>query len=115
MICGLIAIGLIWAPRNHLDVVFFFGILFSGAAEISVLVFAGFYLGLQFLAGPGWGVMAALGDGSVLAAVSSAALHALGAAAGAAVGFAMLKKGWVDCERWDILSVWKDDRRGART
>jgi hypothetical protein len=33
-------------------------------------------------------------------------LHLAGAGFGFAVGIAMLKLGWVDCENWDAFSVW---------
>ena len=39
-------------------------------------------------------------------AMSSAVLHLLGAAAGFPLAIAMLRLGWVDCEHWDVFSVW---------
>ena len=42
-------------------------------------------------------------------AMSSELLHVIGAALGFPVAIWMLKAGMVDCENWDIFSVWKGD------
>ena len=39
-------------------------------------------------------------------APSSSVLYLMGVFLGFAVGTIMLKKGWVDCEGWDVFSVW---------
>jgi hypothetical protein len=58
--------------------------------EASILAFCGWYIALQALM--------AVFDWS-------AVLHLLGAGVGAGVGVVMLKKGWVDCEGWDLFAV----------
>jgi hypothetical protein len=40
-------------------------------------------------------------------AMTSQVLHLMGAATGFAIGAAMVKWKWVDCENWDLFSVWK--------
>ena len=45
--------------------------------------------------------------------MTSEALHLLGAAVGFGLGIIMLKKGWVDCENWDLLSVLAGRHRAA--
>ena len=39
--------------------------------------------------------------------MTSQILHLMGAAFGFALAVAMLKLRWVDCENWDLFSVWK--------
>ncbi len=41
-------------------------------------------------------------------------LHLMGAGLGFGVGVVMLKKGWVDCEGWDLFSVWTGTQNKAR-
>src|SRR5947208_4569561 len=41
-------------------------------------------------------------------AMSSQVLHLMGAATGFAIGAAMVKWKWVDCENWDLFSVMRD-------
>jgi membrane associated rhomboid family serine protease len=93
-IFGLIAIGLVWAPRNELSCIFIYFVRVRHV-QVAVTTMAGFYLGLNivfFIAG-----------GLIL---SSEALHLLGFAVGAPIGIVILKTGWVDCEGWDLFSVW---------
>jgi hypothetical protein len=41
-------------------------------------------------------------------AMSSQFLHLMGAATGFIIGTVMVKKKWVDCENWDLFSVWQN-------
>lgn len=94
-IYGLIAISLIWAPRNEVS---FIGFIFYRPFffELTIMTTACWYLGIELL-------FAWFGDFSV----SSSMLHLLGAAIGGAIGWRMLQKNQVDCEGWDIVSVWQ--------
>ncbi len=94
VIYGLLAISLVWAPRNEVTCVtiIFFRMVYI--FENSIVAFAGFYFGSQML-------MAGLVD----FAMSSAVIHLLGAATGFGVGVLMLKMNWVDCENWDLFAV----------
>ncbi len=90
---GLMAICLVWAPKNDIHCLFLVSIR-PFLTNVSVLVFASIYLGLElFLA-----IFLREGLGSEV-------LHLMGAAVGFPVGILLLKKGWVDCENWDVFSL----------
>jgi membrane associated rhomboid family serine protease len=96
-IFGLMAMSLIWAPENEIHcyfVVFYFVVRVT-EFEVKVIVLVGLFLGFQLVAGLLSGM-----------AMSSAVLHMLGAGVGFPVAIVMLKLGWVDCEHWDVFSVW---------
>lgn len=94
-IFGLMAISLLWAPRNEIS---FIGIFMFRAFcfELSIMTVSAWYLGTCLLAA-WWGDFT----------VSSEMLHLLGAALGGGLGWLFLKREWVDCEGWDIFSDWK--------
>ena len=100
VIYALMAIALIWAPRNDVSIFYLFCFWWfyfrTGVFEISVLVFSMFFIGLDLL-------LASL-DGFQ---VSTHLLHLLGVFAGLPVGAAMVKLGRVDCEGWDAFSLLK--------
>ncbi|SFI67069.1 rhomboid family intramembrane serine protease [Planctomicrobium piriforme] len=98
---GMMVICLLWAPRNSFDVVWLYRLgplVRGGAAEMSVISLAMFYLGLNFL----YAWMKGF-------SMSSEVLHLIGAAAGLPVGLLCLRYRWVDCEGWDLLTLWKKD------
>lgn len=99
-IFGLMALCLLWAPRNDLHCVVFFRVI-PFDWDVPIVWFAGFYIA--------WDVFAA-SAGSF--AVSTAAIHAGGAAAGALAGLLLLKFDLVDCEGWDLISLMRG-RRGS--
>jgi membrane associated rhomboid family serine protease len=110
IIFGLLAIALVWAPANEMTCVMIFGFHFRFQVitfEVTVLNYAAFSLVVQ-MALAIWSATLAAGadEGGVEVFVSSALLHLMGAAAGAVIGVGMLKLGWVDCEDWDVFSVW---------
>lgn len=98
IIFGLMAICLIWAPRNEVQV-FYVAVIFwiyAGIADLSVIFFSLLHLAMSvffYLLSQFWG-----GDSADL-------LHLLGAVIGALAGVLMLRRGWVDCEGWDLFSV----------
>jgi membrane associated rhomboid family serine protease len=106
IIFGLLAIALVWAPANEMNCVMVFGFRVV-AMELSVLNYAAFSLVVQ-MALAIWSATVAAGqdEGGIEVFVSSALLHLMGATAGAIVGIGMLKLKWVDCEDWDVFSVW---------
>jgi hypothetical protein len=63
--------------------------------EVKIYLMVAGFLALQIL-------MLCLTGGRL----SSEYLHTVGAAVGFGVAIGMLKAGWVDCENWDIFSVW---------
>lgn len=99
VIFALMSIALVWAPLNNFDVVWFFWFGFiarAGCTEASVIVLSCFYLGLNLLWATVWGF-----------SMSSELLHLIGAAIGLPIGMAFILLKGVDCENWDIISVWQ--------
>lgn len=104
-IYGLMAITLIWAPRNEITCFYLFLLmfrLFTGTFELSVVLFACLYVAFDILDV----VLSYANDGSVL---STGWLHVTGAMVGLPVGIAMVKLEWVDCEGWDIFHAWNGE------
>lgn len=93
-IFGLIGMAVVWAPKNEFSC--FMWAFRPRLFEISILAFGAIYLGLQLL-------------GLVLSrfSMSSELLHVSGLAIGFPLGLWMLKREWVDCEGWDLLSVYR--------
>jgi hypothetical protein len=101
-IFGLMAIALIWAPKNEMSCFLWF--MFRPIeVEVPISIFATTYLIWQ-------GIVAWLTHFSM----SSAMLHLTGAGVGAVFGVALLKLDYVDCEGWDLFAVWKGTV-GSRT
>lgn len=99
VIFALMAIALIWAPRNEIDVFYLvgFGLWFkSGVFQVSVMAFAAFYLAMNLLFAAIQGFR-----------MSTEVLHVLGAAMGFPVACLMLKLDLVDCEGWDAFTLWR--------
>lgn len=94
VIFGLLALCMIWAPKNELDVFMYFGIR-PMTVEISNLMFGLWYIAEQFF----WAWLSGFSMGSAFG-------HLVGAFWGAGLGVAMLKLGWVDCENWDLFALW---------
>lgn len=90
-VLGLLGIAMAWAPRNHLEL--WFG-MYWGSREISILTYGviQFAFSLLALGFGGHGLMFSL-------------LPLMGMAMGMAVGVFWLKKGWVDCEGWDLMTI----------
>jgi len=100
-IFGVMVMALIWAPKNEMScilIVYFRPFEF----DCSILGVASFFLVLQVVF---WLITVSMHGGDMAFAMTSEALHLLGAAVGFGLGITMLKKGWVDCENWDLLSV----------
>jgi membrane associated rhomboid family serine protease len=91
---GLMALALVWAPRNDLMCWGVVGVS-AGTFEVPITVFAGGYFGLQLLGA--W-----LGDWQLATPV----LHLLGVVVGFPLAVVMLQWRLVDCEGWDLFSVW---------
>lgn len=98
VIYGLMAICLVWAPENSVFLfgfVFFFRYMNTFYFELSIKVMVGLYIALDVL-------------GLILqgGALSSEFFHVFGAFLGLITAVSMLKTGLVDCEHWDIFSVY---------
>jgi membrane associated rhomboid family serine protease len=104
IIFGLIVIAMVWAPSNDLNCFYMFG-FHAGVANVPILTYAAASLAIE-------GVLAAItvfaaSSETMASAVTSQVLHLLGAGVGFGVAVAMLKMKLVDCENWDMFSVWK--------
>ncbi|TWT64296.1 rhomboid family intramembrane serine protease [Rubinisphaera italica] len=99
IIYGLLAISLIWAPKNDLSVYLFVFLIriIATTFEISILSFGMIYIGLEFVFAVFSGFQ-----------MSSAMLHLAGALIGGGIGYVFLVGKWVDCEGWDLISVMKN-------
>ncbi len=94
IIYGLMAIVLVWAPRNEIHCLWL-GFR-SGVFEFEYLYFCGFYIVTEILCA----VFSSRGF-----VASSEVGHAVGAISGFALGVLFVKQHWVDCENWDLFSV----------
>ncbi|MDR2171440.1 MAG: rhomboid family intramembrane serine protease [Planctomycetaceae bacterium] len=94
IVFGMMAMCMIWAPENCMECVLFirFRPIFF---EMRIKTFVGLFLVLQVI------FLVWMGG-----RLSSEFLHVVGAVTGFVVGIYMLKSGQVDCENWDIFSVW---------
>ncbi|MEO2031521.1 MAG: rhomboid family intramembrane serine protease [Planctomycetaceae bacterium] len=92
-IMSLMAICLVWAPRNELSLAFWclFRLLLF---EVSIFAYAMFYIVWETV----WLVLFQF-------QMSTPALHLIGIAVGLVAGALYVKKGWVDCENWDLFAV----------
>ncbi len=99
VVYGLMAMSFVWAPRNEvtciipIPFVWYFSRKF--VFEVSIQWLCGFFVVMQILY---WWTVSDFG-------MSSEFAHLLGAALGGGLAVFMLKKGWVDCENWDIFAV----------
>lgn len=93
IIYGLMGMAFIWAPKNDMHCFLWLGV-FSRTIELPVVGVCGFYFALQVL----FFVMNGFH-------MSSEALHLIGLAVGLPMGVIMLKRGWADCEGWDLFNV----------
>ena len=94
IVYALMVMCLIWVPENSMNcVIFVFYRPFLFEMRIKFIV--GIYLALQIF-------FLVLSGGEL----SSEYLHTVGAVVGLVIGLALLKSGQVNCENWDIFSVW---------
>lgn len=91
VIMGLVSISLVWAPKNEVQVLLllFRGFLF----DLSILKMA-LICGMLDLANWLWDPR-----------ISGPATHLMGFVLGTVVGSLYLKRGWVECEHWDLFAV----------
>jgi membrane associated rhomboid family serine protease len=120
IICGLIGIGLVWAPHNEVSLllIYFFGFMLRVRQfDWPIVGFAFLYFVLQVLDGLKE-LMLMNAAGKLV--VATAGLHLIGATLGFALGTLMVKREWVDCEGWDLYTrgLWGkarvEDKKKAR-
>ena len=96
-IYGLLAVCMVWAPRNELHCLSFFQFRIANW-DLPILLFAVLYIGIEVF-------MTAISAGQIFSALA----HSTGALVGFLVGVAMLKGGVVDCENWDLFTVMRGE------
>ena len=102
VIYGLLAVCMVWAPRNELNCLL---IIVAGfrtfvrELDLYYTTVALFYIGGQLFGLVFWGSV----EGRIMVSEMG---HLSGAFWGTVVGLVMLKAGLVDCEGWDVFSLW---------
>ena len=104
-IYGLMAIVLLWAPRNEVHCLWLMGFR-GGAVEVEYLYFCGFYIFME---------MVFAFYHTTRYEATSEVLHSSGAFVGAGVGTLFLRWKWVDCENWDLFSIMEGKHGAAAT
>jgi membrane associated rhomboid family serine protease len=103
IIYGLIAMALVWAPKNHMNCFLLLG--YGMVFEAPILMLAVLLFMLDFATG----VFSMMAVSSFGVAFTSEFLHLMGAALGFGLAVVLLKTNQVECEGWDLLSVMKGD------
>ena len=98
-IAGAMAISLIWAPKNEIHCFYWITFFFVGTVDIAVMVFAFIYMAFDLL----YLAVSITNSGSPM---GTGLLHLMGTMLGLVVGVVMVKGNLVDCEGWDLFSVW---------
>lgn len=101
VVFGLMAMSMIWAPRNEIQCLFV-PVIRVFAVEISILAMSALYIFIET-------TIAVTSKFSM----SSQVIHLAGAAVGTGVAVGMLRRGLVDCENWDLLSLWRGDNQAT--
>lgn len=100
-IFGLMAICLVWAPKNDMSCIVILGYRVL-TFDIPIIVLASLDIALEIFEAAFWGVaLAGYGEHRV----ATALLHLSGAILGFGVGVALLKADLVDCENWDLFAM----------
>jgi membrane associated rhomboid family serine protease len=109
IVYGLLAVCMVWAPRNELNciAILIFGFrTFVYHWDLHYTTVALLYIGEQVFGLVFWGAS----GGKVMVSELG---HLSGAFWGAAVALVMLKAKLVDCEAWDLFSLWAKRRKLA--
>ena len=110
VVYGLLAVCMVWAPRNELNCL---AILLVGFRtfvfhwDLYYTTVALLYVGEQVFGLVVWGAL----GGRVMVTEMG---HLSGAFWGTVVGVVMLRAGLVDCEGWDLFSLWTKRRKLAQ-
>ncbi|WP_105357509.1 MULTISPECIES: rhomboid family intramembrane serine protease [Pirellulaceae] len=113
VIFGLMAIAVIWAPLNNVEVMIVFQ-RFGNVShsiepvDVPVMALAGFYLLFDIV------MSIFIVQGRYGFVPYTCVLHATGGLLGGATGLWMLRSKLVDCERYDAFSVWAGHHEKTR-
>lgn len=106
-IFGLMAICIIWAPRNDIHVIavfpfsYYFVLYRAFRFDIGIIYVGAIYLILNSLE-----IYFGIINGGIMGAMGSSFLHMMGFVPGAMIGLALLVTRRVDCEGYDIISIY---------
>jgi hypothetical protein len=109
VVFGLLAMCMVWAPRNELNCIAIFIIGFRVLVfhwDLYYTTVALLYIGEQVLG-------LALGGLTGRAVVSEMG-HLSGAFWGTVIAAVFVKANWVDCEGWDLFALWAKRRKLAK-
>jgi membrane associated rhomboid family serine protease len=101
-IFGFMAMCLVWAPENQMQCILLIGPR-AVRFEMKVITLVGLFLVFQL-------VLAGLSK----IAMNTEVLHLIGASVGFLAASVLLKSGQVDCEYWDVFSIWAGRNRLSR-
>jgi membrane associated rhomboid family serine protease len=110
VVYGLLAVCMVWAPRNELNCTVILVVGFRVLVyhwDLYYTTVALLYIGEQALGLAFWG---AVGRQLMLSELG----HLSGALWGGVLAVAMLKANLVDCEEWDIFTLWSKWRKLGR-
>ena len=110
IVYGLLAVCMVWAPRNELNCIVILLIGFRTLVfhwDLYYTTVALFYIGEQAFGLLFWGTL----GGKVLISELG---HLSGAFWGTIVAIALVKAGLVDCEGWDLFALWKKRQKLAK-
>jgi membrane associated rhomboid family serine protease len=110
IVYGLLAVCMVWAPRNELNCIAILLIGFRTLVfhwDLYYTTVALLYIGEQVLGLVLWG---ALGGMVMITEIG----HLSGAFWGAVVALVLLKAGLVDCEGWDLFALWAKRKKLAK-
>ena len=93
VIFALMAMSLVWAPKNEMHIVGLLGFRLV-SFDVTIMTYSLWYLALNVLE-----LMFSQFE------MGSSGLHMVGVFVGFGVGIVYLRKGWVDCENWDLFAV----------
>jgi membrane associated rhomboid family serine protease len=97
IVYGLMAMAMVWAPKNEMNCFWHFGFR-GGLVDVAIFWFAVLYVALEIFQVVFWGATFGV-------KASTAILHLSGAVVGFLLATIMLKLKWVDCENWDLYSL----------
>jgi len=110
VVYGLLAVSMIWAPRNELNCTIIIPIgfrVFVFQRELYYTTVALLYVGEQLLGLVFWGSV----EGRIMVSELG---HLSGATWGTVIAILMVKAKLVDCEEWDVFSLWAKRKRLAQ-
>ncbi|MBM4076012.1 MAG: rhomboid family intramembrane serine protease, partial [Planctomycetes bacterium] len=100
IVFAMLGIILVWAPKNEVSCLFLFG-RFGGTVELEFLFFCGLKIFFEIMNCCFMLMLSALIPG-LYAATEVANLFSV--CFGFAIGTISVRKGWVDCENWDLFA-----------